>query len=138
MLQAIDEESIQPQLGSRPHWEFFERLQDVPELADPLRKQVVRLVDAAISANPLAPFISSRVAGVEALESLGTDWQESLRRRFTNSPPDVVRGLFGMALWHYLADPNMPLWHFAKAVEPQGDREEWTNYFRNARAEGTA
>jgi hypothetical protein len=138
MLQAIDEESIQPLLGSCSHWELFERLQAIPELADPLRKQVVWLVDAAISANPLAPFISSREAGAEALESLGTDWQESLRRHFPNFPPDVVRGLFGMALWHYLADANMPLWHFAKAVDPQDDREEWINYFRNAPAEGIA
>jgi hypothetical protein len=43
-----------------------------------------------------------------------------------------------MALWHYLADANMPLWHFAKAVDPQDDREEWINYFRNAPAEGIA
>jgi hypothetical protein len=138
MLQAIDDESVQPLLGSRSHWEFFERLQDVPELADPLRKQVVRLVDAAISANPLAAFISSRVAGAEALESLGTDWQESLRRRFPNVPSDFVRGVYSMALWRYLADPHLPLWHFAKAVDPQGDREEWINYFRNAPAEGIA
>lgn len=119
----------QPPFGSQPHWAYLHAIMADPVVFVPLQTEVIRLVTAAIAANPARPFISSRQAGADALESVGSGWHAEFPRRFPNLPNGAARGVFGMALWHYLAG-HPDRWCFSGVADPYGHGQDSTDYWR--------
>ena len=115
--------------GTEPHWTRFTTLSGHPDLFDPLWSEVVRLVNVAIAANPHRPAIDSRQAGADALSSLSSWWHGEFPRRFPQWPNGSDRGLFGMALWNYLA--TLPdRWHFAGIADAHAYGQDAKQYWR--------
>jgi hypothetical protein len=120
-----------PQLafGSQPHWSMLRSVMADPTIFGPLQAMVVKLVASAIAANPARPFISSRQAGAETLEAIGSVWHAEFARHFPNFPNGAARGVFGMVLWHYLVG-DLNRWCFSGVTDPYGYGQDSTDYWR--------
>ncbi|MDB5335982.1 MAG: hypothetical protein JWN70_1601 [Planctomycetaceae bacterium] len=116
-------------IGTQPHWAMLTAVMADPVVFNPLNFEVTQLVAAAIAANPTRPFISSRQAGADVLRRLGTTWHAEFPRRFPAFPNGAERGLFGMALWNYLAS-HPDRWYFAGVADPYGYGQDSTDYWR--------
>ena len=119
----------QPPFGTQPHWSMFRAFMNEPEVFAPLQDEVSRIVEGAINRNPLRPFISSRQAGAEALQAIGSAWHAQFPRCFPNFPNGAERGIFGMALWRFLV-VHPDRWCFSGAADPYGFGQDSTNYWR--------
>jgi hypothetical protein len=119
----------QPAVGTQPHWAMFTAVAGHADIFDPLRAEVVRLVNAALAANPQRPFIDSRQAGADALLALSTWWHGEFPRRFPQFPNGAERGIFGMTLWNYLAT-HPDRWCFAGVADAHGYGQDATQYWR--------
>lgn len=118
----------QPAFGSQPHWDYLRTVMSDPVVFAPLQSEVARLVTDAIDANPTRPFISSRQAGAVALKAVGSAWAE-FSRKFPNLPNGAARGVFGMALWHYLVG-HSDRWCFSGVADPHGHGQDSIVYWR--------
>lgn len=121
--------SPQPAFGAQTHWNILRQVMADPIVFDPLQIEVIRTVDSAIASNPVSQYISSRVAGCEALTSVGGSWHAVFHRRFANLPNGAASGLFGMALWSYLAG-RREAWRFVCVSDPHGYGFSSTDYWR--------
>lgn len=120
---------IQPTVGNQPHWSMFAAVMADPVVYDPLHVEITQIVADAIAANPNRPQISSRQAGAEVLQAIGSRWHAEFPRRFPNFPNGAERGVFGMALWHYLA-VHPDKWCFSGIADPYGHGQDATEYWR--------
>ena len=108
---------------------MFKLLTQHPDLFDPLIAEIVRLVNSAIVSNPQRPFIDSRQAGADALTALSSWWHGEFPRRFPQFPNGSERGVFGMALWNYLA--TLPeKWCFCGIEDAHGYGQSAKEYWR--------
>ena len=128
MLQDING-NLQPAFGTQTHWGLLRAVIAVPAIFNPLNVEVVRQVTAAITANPTQPSISSRQAGAEALNLLGSAWHAQFARHFPVFPNGAAAGVFGMALWHYLVG-HPDRWCFLAVADPYGFGYDSTSYWR--------
>ncbi len=128
MLEDLSGNS-QPAFGSQAHWTYLRAVMTDSVVFAPLQAEVIRLVATAIAANPTRPFISSRESGAEALQAVGTTWHAEFPRRFPNIPNGVARGVFGMALWHYLVG-HSDRWCFSGIADPYGHGQGSIDYWR--------
>lgn len=128
MLEDING-NVQPAAGTTGHWAMLAAVQLDPVVYGPLQTEVIRIVADAIAANPAGPYISSRHAGADALEQIGSRWHAEFPRRFRGLPNGAERGLFGMALWNYLvAHPDT--WRFTSVADPYGHGQDAKEYWR--------
>jgi hypothetical protein len=101
-----------------------------PDIYVPLRDEIVRIVNAAVTANPTRPFLDSRQAGADALSALSSWWHGEFPRRFAAFPNGSERGLFGMALWNYLV--GLPdTWCFSGIEDAHEYGQSATQYWRS-------
>lgn len=121
--------NVQPAFGRQPHWSMLREVMADGAIFDPLRAEIVRLVGAAIAANPARPYISSRQAGAETLDALGSAWHAEFPRHFPGFPNGAARGVFGMALWNYLVG-HPDRWCFSGVTDPYGHGQDSTDYWR--------
>ena len=119
----------QPAVGTQQHWLIFHAVMADPVVYGPIQAEVVRQVADAIAATPTRPRISSRQAGAEALEAVRPAWHAVFARRFPNLPNGAARGVFGMALWHYLVG-HPDRWCFSGVADPYGHGQGSTDYWR--------
>jgi hypothetical protein len=128
MLENINGIS-QAAFGTQPHWSMLHAVMLDAAIYVPLQAEITRLVVAAINANSIRPFINSRQNGAEALELIGSAWHAQFARRFPGFPNGAARGVFGMALWYYLAG-HPDRWSFVAVADPYGYGQESVNYWR--------
>jgi hypothetical protein len=119
----------QPDIGTQDHWQMLVAVMADPVVYGPLRVQVERIVDAAITSNTTPPYINSRVSGEAVLSSIGGTWHAEFARRFPNLPNGAARGVFGMALWHNIA-MRQDRWCFNRLADPYGYGQPATEYWR--------
>lgn len=119
----------QAAIGSQPHWAMLTAVMADPVVFGPLQAEIARLIAAAIAANPARPYISSRQAGADALQAIGSTWHAEFPRRFPTFPNGAASGVFGMALWHYLAG-HPDRWCFSGVADPYGHGRDSTDYWR--------
>lgn len=119
----------QPSVGIQPHFAMFTLVASHADLFDPLKAEIVRLVNSSVVANPQQPVIDSRLAGADALTALSSWWHGEFPRRFPQFPNGSERGLFGMALWNYLATlPDQ--WCFRGIEDAHGYGQSAKLYWR--------
>jgi hypothetical protein len=128
MLQDING-NPQPAFGTEPHWAMLRTVMADPTIFAPLQAQITRIVGDAIAANPARLYISSRQAGAEALQAIVSTWHAEFPRRFPAFPNGADRGVFGMALWHYLVGRS-DLWCFTGVADPYGHGQDSKGYWR--------
>jgi hypothetical protein len=121
--------NVQPPVGTAPHWAMFTALSAEPTLYGPMRAQLVQVVNDAIATNPARPYIDSRQAGARVLEALGSWWHGEFPRKFIAFPNGAERGIFGMALWNYLAG-HPDRWCFSNIADSHGYGQDATQYWR--------
>jgi hypothetical protein len=119
----------QPPFGNQPHWSMLHAVMADPVIFGPLQAEVTRLAAAAIAANLACPFISSRQAGADALDAIGSAWHAQFARRFAGYRNGAARGVFGMALWHHLAG-HPDRWCFSGVADSYGHGQDSTDYWR--------
>src|SRR5687768_13414836 len=102
----------QPPIGSQMHWAMLTAVMADAFIYGPLRIEITKIVAAAIACNPRRPAINSRLAGADALVAVGSEWHAAFPRHFPNFPNGAARGVFGMALWHYLVS-HPDTWYFS-------------------------
>lgn len=120
---------LQPHVGTQLHWAMFALVASHPDLFDPLKAEIVRLVNSSIVANPQRPYIDSRQAGDDALPALNSWWHGEFPRRFPQFPNGSERGIIGMALWNYLS--TLPeRWCFGGIEDAHGYGQSAKQYWR--------
>lgn len=120
---------MQAAFGAQEHWGMLRAVMADPIIYGPLESEVARFVAVAIATDPIRPFISSRQAGAQALDAIGSSWHAQFSRRFPGFPNGAARGVFGMAMWHYLA-VHPDEWCFSGVADPYGYGQDSTDYWQ--------
>lgn len=110
-------EKPQNSIGSKDHWELFKRFQDTP-LHELLRKEIEKHIITAESLN-------SRLLGRTILSEAGK-YILALEQDIND---DQLRSLFGMTLWHTIAEKDQA-WHFMNEEKNHPEDKSAMLYFR--------
>lgn len=121
--------TLQPAIGTGKHWKMLIDILKDAVIFDALRAEVTRIVAYALTSNQTSPQIGSRVSGADALNSIASSWHAQFPRRFDKFPNGAARGVFGMALWHYLA-LREDRWCFSEIGDPYGFGQTSKYYWR--------
>lgn len=116
MLYGVNQKPQAP-MGTQPHWALLRKVIAQPAIYPLLQAAIADYVANEVRSSAATPRIESRRAGAVVLTALDATWHDAFAQSF---PPSDAAGVFGMALWHLLAqEPEH--WCFAEMPDaPNG------------------
>ncbi len=129
MLEDNNGQRVQS-TGSAPHWRVFHLFLPHDQIAAPLRRAIVKYIDATVGAHQenRTTVINSSAAGNQILPGLSTNWYIecgewliATQSQDANLPIVQINQMFGMMLWHILATDRTTTWRVGK----EGEQREY-------------